>query len=75
MSYELQNPKQLVQNTFTSNQIHSFFLLTRVLSAVVALATLVRWLLRCFMGNKMKGSSGRESEDASLLRRDGVVVS
>ncbi|KAL7501742.1 hypothetical protein ACHAWX_000334 [Stephanocyclus meneghinianus] len=75
MSYELQNPKQLVQNTFTSNQIHSFFLWTRVLSAVVALATLVRWLLHCFLGNKMKGSSGRESEDASLLRRDGVVVS
>jgi hypothetical protein len=75
MSYELQNPKQLVQNTFTSNQIHSFFLWTRVLSAVVAFATLVRWVLQCFVGNNMKGSSGRESEDSSLLRRDGVEVS
>ena len=75
MSYELQNPKQLVQNTFTSNQIHSFFLWTRVLSAVVALATLARWVLHCFVGNQMKGSSGWASEDASLLRRDDVEVS
>jgi hypothetical protein len=75
MSYELQNPKQLVQNTFTLNQIHTFVLWTRVVSAVVAFATLVRWVFHCFVGNKMNGSSGRESEDSSLLRRDSVEVS
>eukprot|EP00804_Cyclotella_cryptica_P008029 CCRYP_004542-RA/>CCRYP_004542-RA protein AED:0.03 eAED:0.03 QI:183/1/1/1/1/1/4/137/343 len=68
MSYELQNPKQLILNTFKPDQIHSFFIWTRVLSAIVVMATVVRWVFHSFMGNKVKKSSGGLSEDTSLLR-------
>lgn len=66
MSYELSNPKQLVIDTFSSDQIHAFFVSTRSLSGILAVITLLRWIQNAFVATK---TTSNESD--MLLRSDG----
>ena len=64
MSYELRNPKQLIQSTFSSNQIHAFYVSTFSLSGILAAASLVRWMQISFAHTKVT------NESAALLQCD-----
>lgn len=67
MSYELSNPKQSIMDTFSSEQIHAFFISTRVLSGIIGLITLMRWIqYRIVTAKSLEESTG-------LLRSDGEI--
>ena len=52
MSQELKNPKQLIQTTFSTEQIQSFHIVTSVISTVLAAATIARWFQRQYYCTK-----------------------
>lgn len=67
MSYELRNPKQSILNTFSSDQIHAFYVSTCSLSGILAVTSLARWIQISFAPTKVS------NESAALLQHDGEV--
>lgn len=67
MSYELNNPKQSILDTFSSDQIHAFFVSTRVLSGILGFVTFARWVQYSFARTKFT------QESAGLLHRNGEM--
>lgn len=67
MSYELRNPKQLITETFSSDQINDFFVSSQVTSGIIGVATFTRWIQYSFISRKAS------EESTGLLHRDGEI--
>lgn len=67
MSFELQNPKELISNTFSPEEINGFLISTRSLSAIIAFVIVVR-----LIQNRFTTTKATEESDM-LLERDGEI--
>lgn len=67
MSFELENPKESISNTFSPNQINGFLISTRALSGIIAFAITVCLIKNRFVTKKVT------DESVVLLERGGEI--